>query len=483
MANNDAHIPHVLLFPNPQPGHINPFLDLAELLCLTGLHYVTFVTTTQIRHRLIHHSNVISRFSGYPGFRLVGISDGLGPEDPLRNVKNVIETYRTMYTIVKDGMRRMLASGELGGGVGGDRPPVSCFIDDGCVEFLVDVAEEFRIPFVAFHTSSAAITWFTFCVPELVRAGKMPFVGDDDDKIYAIEGLEDLLRIKDIQSLTGEVWELFVSALIRHQQAKMIIFNTFEDLEAPFLSYIRTKCPRAYAIGPLHTHLASRTSSNSSDHSSQASSLGILPQDRSCLTWLDAQPTKSVIYISFGSQAVLKSEELLELWHGIIDSGKKFLWVMRERLEEGNQLINQKHLIEKVLAEGRGYIVPLAPQKQVLAHPAIGSFLTHCGWNSTLECLVSSVPMICWPHGGDQPLNGRYVSEVLKLGVYLKDYECERGVIARVVSEVMEQRKDELCAAAALMAAACRGAVSEGGSSYKDFNRLVDFICSLAPQS
>ncbi|KAL9262089.1 7-deoxyloganetic acid glucosyltransferase-like protein [Drosera capensis] len=134
---------------------------------------------------------------------------------------------------------------------------------------------------------------------------------------------------------------------------------------------------------------------------------------------------------------------------------------MRESLEEGNQLTNQKHLIEKVLAEGRGYIVPLAPQKEWM-----GSFLTHCGWNSTLECLVSGVPMICWPHGGDHPLNGRNVSKVLKLGVYLKDYECERGVIARVVNEVMEQRKDELCTSAASMAAACRGAVSEGGSSY-----------------
>ncbi|KAL9274704.1 E3 ubiquitin-protein ligase RHF2A-like protein [Drosera capensis] len=257
--------------------------------------------------------------------------------------------------------------------------------------------------------------------------------GDDDDKIYAIEGLEGLLRIKDIQSLTGDVWELFVSALIRHQQAKAIIFNTFEDLEAPFLSY-----------------------------------------DRSCITWIDAQPSKSVVYVSFGSQAVLKSEELLELWHGLVDSGKKFLWVMRESLEEGNQLTNQKHLIDKVLAEGRGYIVPFAPQMEVLAHPAVGSFLTHCGWNSTLECLVSGVPMICWPYGGDQPLNGRYMSEVLKLGVYLKDYECERGVIARVVNEVMEQRKNELCASAASMAAACEEAITEGGSSHKDFDGLFD---------
>ncbi|MFQ6647108.1 hypothetical protein Gotur_020416, partial [Gossypium turneri] len=84
------------------------------------------------------------------------------------------------------------------------------------------------------------------------------------------------------------------------------------------------------------------------------------------------------------------------------------------------------------LVEGtkeRGYIVDWAPQEDVLSHGAIGGFLTHSGWNSTLESVTAGVPMIC----GDQQLNSRFVEEVWKLGLDMKDVS-DRRVVEQMVN-------------------------------------------------
>ena len=55
----------------------------------------------------------------------------------------------------------------------------------------------------------------------------------------------------------------------------------------------------------------------------------------------------------------------------------------------------------------------------ILEHQAIGAFVTHCGWNSTLEAVTAGVPMVTWPIFADQFFNEKLVSEVLKLGYLL----------------------------------------------------------------
>lgn len=124
---------------------------------------------------------------------------------------------------------------------------------------------------------------------------------------------------------------------------------------------------------------------------------------------------------------------------------------------------------EELLAEKSkeiGYIVKWAPQEEVLGHPAIGGFLRHSGWNSTLESIREGVAMIWWPHFVDQPVNSRYVGEVWKVGLDMKD-KCERSV----VKEVMVLRKDELSKRAKDMADMAKASVRVGGSSYNDMNK------------
>ncbi|KAL6327329.1 hypothetical protein AAG906_018782 [Vitis piasezkii] len=178
--------------------------------------------------------------------------------------------------------------------------------------------------------------------------------------------------------------------------------NTFEDLEGPVLSQIRNHCPKAYAIGPLHEHLKSRLASETTMSQSSNS------------LWKKTKP-------AYGSH---------------------FLWVMRPDSlpREDREGQTPAELLEGT--KKRGLLVSWAPQEEVLAHPAVGAFLTHSGWNSTLKGITAGVPMICWPRFADQQINSRFVSHVWKLGIDMKD-TCDRIMIEKMVRNLMEEKRAE----------------------------------------
>ncbi|KAK7366881.1 hypothetical protein VNO80_08884 [Phaseolus coccineus] len=200
------------------------------------------------------------------------------------------------------------------------------------------------------------------------------------------------------------------------------------------------------------------------------------------MTWLDAQPEGSVMYVSFGSSTIVKREDLMEIWHGLVNSKKRFLWVMRPDIVAGKQ--NNDNIPAEV-EEGtkeRGFIVEWAPQEEVVAHKAIGGFLTHSGWNSTLESLVAGVPMICWPYFADQQINSRFVSEVWKVGLDMKDV-CDRDVVEKMVNDLMVHRREEFLKSAKTMATLADKSVSPGGSSYSSLHDFIQYIKSTSREN
>ncbi|GJN20436.1 hypothetical protein PR202_gb07814 [Eleusine coracana subsp. coracana] len=126
--------------------------------------------------------------------------------------------------------------------------------------------------------------------------------------------------------------------------------------------------------------------------------------------WLDQRPARSIVYISFGSLVMLSADQMAEVAEGLYDdSGNAFLWVVRAS-ETPKVPIG---FADK--AGGRGLIVTWCPQLDVLAHPAIACFLTHCGWNSTMEGLAAGVPIVAMPQWGDQPMNAKYIEDIWRL--------------------------------------------------------------------
>ncbi|MQM14789.1 hypothetical protein Taro_047726 [Colocasia esculenta] len=304
--------------------------------------------------------------------------------------------------------------------------------------------------------------------------------------------MENFLRRRDLPSFcrsnsVDHPNMRFLKGMIRNStRYRGLVLNTPEFVEFPALTQIRRLVPSTYPIGPLHG-LLQTVESLTRDVEREAG--GVLPskystslwqEDRTCVEWLDARPPSSVVYVSFGSLALLMGEQLLELWHGLVNSGYHFLCVVRPGLVVDGGA--DGGVPEEVAAgtEERGLLVEWAPQQEVLAHPAVGCFLTHSGWNSTLEGMWAGVPMVCLPYFADQPVNSRFVGEVWRNGVDIKDH-CDRATVEKAVREVMAgERGPEMRAAAAKLSEMVRECVGEGGSSYKNLERLIRDIRAMS---
>ncbi|KAL4188550.1 hypothetical protein AMTRI_Chr08g160860 [Amborella trichopoda] len=460
--------PHVLIFPFPAQGPINCMIKLAELfVSLTDFH-VTFLNSEHNHKRL-----GIGPESGSQRVRFKSIPDGL-PESHPRSASLFFELHDSIQTQSRSVFREMLVKKVRVG-----EPPVSCVISDGLMPFVVDVGEEVGVPVISFRTLSGCCFWAFFSIPWLIEAGVLPILdgADMDQLVTGIPGMEGLLRLRDLPSYC-QVRDLLNPGLQQMQvvtrysaKAHTLILNTFEALEGPILAEIRKHCKTTRAIGPLNAMLQARAP----DAPPLLPSTSLWLEDHSCLTWLDSHAPNSVLYVSFGSYVVMSRGQLIEFCYGIINSRKPFLWVIRPDLLAGDEMVLPEELT--VEAKARGRFVEWAPQKQVLQHPAVAGFLTHSGWNSTLESLVAEVPMLCWPFFVDQQINSRFVERVWGMGLDMKD-TCERVVIEHLVSELVES--EGLRTATRAMAEKARQSVDPGGSSYLEFEELVNDIRAMS---
>lgn len=272
------------------------------------------------------------------------------------------------------------------------------------------------------------------------------------------------LRYKDLpfNDTPTEVATEMLALAERVRTPSAIIWNTMEFLEHSALTQLRQhyQVP-IFAIGPLIKM-------------ARCPSTSFLEEDTGCISWLDKQAPRSVIYVSLGSLATMDETELTETAWGLAKSKQPFLWVVRPGSVSGSEWIEflPEGFTEEV--RGRGLVLKWAPQKQVLSHSAVGGFWSHCGWNSTLESISEGVPMICQPVMGDQCVNSRYLSYVWRVGLELENLEI-KVVESAIRRLLVDEEGQEMRQRAISMKEKAKYSLFKGGSSFNSLKDLVEF--------
>lgn len=246
-----------------------------------------------------------------------------------------------------------------------------------------------------------------------------------------------------------------------------IIFNTFDEFEQEVLNVIASKFPNIYTIGPLPLlckHI------DETEFKSFGSSLW--KEDLDCLKWLDQRDINSVVYVNYGSITVMSEQHLKEFAWGLANSKHPFLWIVRPDVVMGDSAILPEEYFEEI--KDRGRIATWCRQEQVLSHPSVSVFLTHSGWNSTLESVCGGVPVICWPFFAEQQTNCRYACTTWGIGMEV-NYDVKRDEVEVLVKEMMEGEKGKLMRQKAKeWKKKAETATEIGGQAYNNFERFIE---------
>ncbi|GLU20497.1 hypothetical protein SLE2022_366910 [Rubroshorea leprosula] len=470
MSSVETTKPHVVCVPFPAQGHVTPLMQLAKLLHYRGFH-ITFVNT-EFNHRRFIRSRGTDAVHGLPDFCFETISDGLplSDRDATQDVPPLCDATRKNC---------LVPFSELLGKLNSQVPPVTCVVSDGVMGFGVRAAEALGIPAVQLWTASACGFMGYLQYSELLKKGIVPF----EDESYLIDGTLETpldwvpgmsnMRLRDIPSFirTTDSKDIMFDFLGSEAQnclkSPVIAFNTFDELEQEVLEAIAPKSPPMYTIGPLL--LLSRHVPETKFKSVRSS---LWKEDFDCIEWLNGRAENSVVYVNYGSITVMSEEHLKEFAWGLANSKCQFLWILRSDVVTGlGSAILPEEFCDEI--KDRGMITSWCPQDQVLSHPAVGVFLTHCGWNSTIESICAGVPVICWPFFAEQQTNCRYACTAWDIGVEV-DPDVKRRNIEVLVKEMMEgdegRRKREK---ALEWKKKAKAATDVGGSSYQNFDRFI----------
>ncbi|KAL5556950.1 hypothetical protein UlMin_039186 [Ulmus minor] len=181
-----------------------------------------------------------------------------------------------------------------------------------------------------------------------------------------------------------------------------ILMNTFHELEGTYEKYCRSTLKKnTWSVGPVslwvNRDIAEKVQRFNVDGDEET---------REIKDWLDSKERNFVLYVSFRSQNWFEAAQLIEIAHGLEDSGHSFIWVVRKKEEDDYGEDFPAGFEERMKESKRGFLIKnWAPQMLILDHPATGGMVTHCGWNSILEGVVAGLPMITWPLFGEHFFN------------------------------------------------------------------------------
>ncbi|KAL9391305.1 hypothetical protein Peur_015225 [Populus x canadensis] len=430
--------PHAVVIPIPFQSHIKAMLKLAKLLHHKGF-YITFVNT-EFNHNLFLRSRGPRSLDGLPDFRFETIPDGLPPSDAEAMTQDEASLFNSITKNFLAFFQHLLAKLRKNS-LSSNSPSVTCIVSDGFMSsFTIKAAEEIGVPVVMSFTMSACGVMAFKQLNTLRVKGLTPLKADESylhTTIDWIPGMKDTC-LKDFPFARNTnpdnyAFRFLMDSVEGAVRASAIIVHTFDALEPDVLDGLSSIFPHVYAIGPYQLLL-----NQIPEDGLKSIGYSLRKEEGDCLQWLDTKEPKSVVYVNFGSLIVIKAEQLVEFAMGLANSKHPFLWIIRSDLVIGDAAILASEFAEK--NQEQCYIASWCQQEEVLNHPSVGVFLTHSGWNSTIESLAAGVPMICWPFFADQPMNCRYTCKEWGIGMKIDDI-VKREEVEKLVGELMEGEK------------------------------------------
>ncbi|KAJ0817663.1 putative UDP-glucuronosyl/UDP-glucosyltransferase, UDP-glycosyltransferase family [Helianthus annuus] len=399
---------HFVLFPLMTQGHMIPMVDIARLLAERG-SMVTIITTPinanrfkPVTDRAIKDQLKIHILELQLPLTEVGLPEGCENFDLISSQKLFSKLFMAA-TMLEEPAEIMLR---------GLTPAPSCIISDNLFAWTNNIAQKFNIPRLVFHGPGC----FTVLCMHIAMYTKILHDIVSDSEYFVLPGLQDRIELTIMQACSWggkDVKEAaaFVDGLLKAEQdANGIVVNSFQELEPYYVEELaKVKGKKVWCIGPVS--LCNKSFLDIAERGSKGSI-----NEHDCLKWLDSREPESVIFVCLGSLARVATEQNIELGLGLESSKKPFLWCIRHSTDELERWLIEEGYEERV--KDRGLIIRgWAPQLLILSHQAVGGFVTHCGWNSTLEGISAGVPMVTWPHFSDQFINERFIVDVLKIGV------------------------------------------------------------------
>jgi|UniRef100_A0A2N9HID9 coniferyl-alcohol glucosyltransferase len=467
--------PHVALLPLPGMGHMIPYLGLGKRFVTHHNFKVTiFLVTPHTSHT--EFKTIISDMSD----DLCDIVQ-LPPVD----ISSLVDPNATIGVRLAVLMRETVPA--FRSSIATMNPSPNILITDIFGTDSFSVADEFNMSkyvFVCPHAWFLALTIYT---PTLDKEIQGEYIHQKEP--LKIPGCMSV-RVEDLfdplKDRTNQTYDEYMRAGIRVAMSDGVLVNSWEELQPETFAALRDekllgcvlKGP-VYPVGPIVTKSDS------------------LPSSRSDLfEWLHKQPNDSVVYVSFGSGGTLSHEQMIELALGLELSKQRFVWVVRAPTEEPGDKTYLKgrsggddhdqfwYLPKGFLSrvQNVGYVISdWVSQVDILSHPSIGGFISHCGWNSTLESILNGVPMIAFPLFAEQGMNATMLTEELGMAVRLEVSSSKNVVVREEIRKkvrkimvdkeghVIRDRVNELKYSG-------EKALCKGGSSHKALSELAK-IC------
>ncbi|PWA21805.1 UDP-glucuronosyl/UDP-glucosyltransferase [Artemisia annua] len=457
--------PHVAFLASPGIGHITPLYELALRLVTQHNFEVSFLV---INTGSSPAQNNYLNSNQHPHIRIVDLPPA-DHSDP------------SLFVIVQESilpLRSVLSSLN-------PQTLKALIIDIFCTG-MFEVCKGLSIPVYSFFTASAALLAFSLYLPTLDREVEGEFV--DLPEPVKVPGC-NLIKIQDllneVRNRKSDEYKWFLFHASRLSMARGILVNAWDELEPVSLKAIKSErffnkisTPPIYPIGPLTKHIESISTN----------------YEKEIMAWLDKQVQGSVLFVALGSGGTLTSEQLTELAWGLELSRQSFIMVVRKPNDTadaafysaGGTSDDPKVYLPDGFVErtnGLGLVVnSWAPQIAVLNHPSTGAFLSHCGWNSTLESVKHGVPVIGWPMYAEQRMNATILSNEVGVAVKMpvlgdggEAVLVGRKEIERVVRMVMEgEEGKKIRSRAKELEVSGWATLSRGGSSYETLTKVTE---------